>query len=306
MPAEERGGYSIKAAALASGLPVGTLRAWERRYAVLSTRRDESGHRIYSAGDVARLRRLRLAVERGHAIGKIAHADDAEIDRMIAAGEARAGAGDAARALAARIVESAARFDAEACEQAVSMSLALLPLPAVVEEVFAPALREVGERWHSGAFTVGQERLVSGSVRRQTGALLGSYGAAAKQATVVFATLSGELHELGALMHATLGASRRVRACYLGPDMPPAEIAAFANRVQASAVAISLVMTDALPASLAQLASLRAALDPAIEIWIGGGAALRASPSQLPAGTVRMAGAADFEARIALLGGAAG
>jgi hypothetical protein len=39
--------------------------------------------------------------------------------------------------------------------------------------------------------------------------------------TVVFATVSGELHELGILMFAALAASRKLRACYLGADLPP-------------------------------------------------------------------------------------
>ena len=306
MSTEQRGGYSIKAAALASGLSVETLRAWERRYGVVKTRRDEAGHRVYGASDVARLRRLRLAVERGHAIGKIAHVADAEIDRMIAERDSGGGPAAAAQALAARIVEAAAGFDVEGCDQAVAMALALLPLPAVFAEVFAPVLHEVGERWHDGRFTVGQERLVSGSVRRRTSALLNSYDAAAQVATVVFATLSGEMHELGILMYATLGASRRVRACYLGPDMPPLEIADFARHVGATAVAVSLVMPDALGSALAQLATLRAALGPQIEIWVGGAASFHAAPSQFPAGTVHMAGPADFESRIALIGAASG
>ncbi|MDE1924289.1 MAG: cobalamin B12-binding domain-containing protein, partial [Gammaproteobacteria bacterium] len=174
------------------------------------------------------------------------------------------------------------------------------------ESVFAPALREVGDRWHAGTFTIGQERLVSGPLRRRIGSLLDCCNGASTDASVVFVTLSGERHELGILMYATLAASRRVRVGYLGPDVPPVEIADFARKVGAAAVALSLVTTDALASELSQLAVLRAALDPATEIWIGGPAALAIPPSKLPPGTVRFTGPADFEARIALLGGTKG
>ena len=297
--------YSIKAAALASGLGVGTVRAWERRYGIVNARRDADGHRIYTAVDVARLRRLRMATERGHAIGKIARASDAELDQMIADRGPGGDAGAAARAIAARIIAAAETYDIGACDQAIAMAFALLPLPAVVGEVLAPVLREVGDRWHRGAFTVGQERLISSAVRRQTSTVLNALNATTNGATVVFATLSGELHELGILMYAALAASRRVRVCYLGPDMPPQEIAHFAQRVDATAVAISIVMPEDLGGALQQLAALRERLDPGIEIWIGGAATGYATPAQWPPASVIMSGPADFESRIELLNNAA-
>jgi MerR family transcriptional regulator, light-induced transcriptional regulator len=59
-------------AARLAGLPVTTLRVWERRYGVVPADRTESGQRIYSAHDVSRLRLLRQLTHSGHAIGSIA------------------------------------------------------------------------------------------------------------------------------------------------------------------------------------------------------------------------------------------
>ncbi len=305
MPADPgRAHYSIKAAALAAGLSVETVRAWERRHGIVNARRDGDGHRIYTALDVARLRRLRLATERGHAIGKIARASDAELDRLISDPDPNRDFTAPARALAARILRAAETYDPEACDQAIAMAFALLPLPAVVGEVLVPVLREVGDRWHQGSFTVGQERLISIAVRRQTSTVLNALNATTTGATVVFATLTGELHELGLLMYAALAASRRVRVCYLGPDMPPREIADFSRHVGAVAVAISIVMVEDLGRALQELATLRECLDPATEIWIGGAASGYAPPAQFPAGSVTMSGPADFESRIELFGAA--
>ena len=59
-------------AARLAGLPVTTLRVWERRYGVVAAAKTESGQRVYSAHDVSRLRLLRQLTHAGHAIGTIA------------------------------------------------------------------------------------------------------------------------------------------------------------------------------------------------------------------------------------------
>ena len=55
-----------------AGVPVATLRIWERRYGVVDGPKSDSGQRLYSSHDVQRLRLLRQLTERGHAIGTLA------------------------------------------------------------------------------------------------------------------------------------------------------------------------------------------------------------------------------------------
>ena len=59
-------------AARLAGLPVTTLRVWERRYGVVAAPRSETGQRLYSAVDVQRLGLLKRLTDSGHAIGTIA------------------------------------------------------------------------------------------------------------------------------------------------------------------------------------------------------------------------------------------
>ena len=42
--------FTIKRAAELTGLPVATLRAWERRYGVVAPIRSEGGYRLYEIG----------------------------------------------------------------------------------------------------------------------------------------------------------------------------------------------------------------------------------------------------------------
>jgi len=297
--------YSIKAVAVATGLSVETLRAWERRYGIVEPRRDPSGHRVYTGADVARLRRLRETTDRGHPIGKIAHLSDAELNSLLVDRHEDHPNVAASQALGMRILAAIERYDLEECDQAIAMAFALLPVADVISEVLSPVLREVGERWHRGEFSVGQERLISSSVRRQISGLLNTYNSMARGAPIVFATVSGEPHELGILMFAALAASRKMRTCYLGADLPPEEISNFATRVQAAAVAVSMVLPENLERTVEKLAILRAGLPSSVEIWIGGAASFYVDPALFPAGSVHMAGRKDFENRLDLLIGSA-
>jgi DNA-binding transcriptional MerR regulator len=63
------------AAARLAGVPVSTLRVWERRYGVVAAPKTVTGQRLYSSHDVQRLRLLRLLTGIGHGIGTIATLD---------------------------------------------------------------------------------------------------------------------------------------------------------------------------------------------------------------------------------------
>jgi len=296
--------YSIKAVSQATGLTVETLRAWERRYRLIEPKRDLSGHRIYTAYDVSRLRRLRESTDRGHPIRKIAHLSNEALSFLLSGPQADHDDAAAAQVLVARILCAVERYQPTECDQIIAMAFALLPASDVVRDVLSPALREVGDRWHRGEFTIVQERIASSAARRQLTGLLNAFNSVARGPSIVFATVSGERHELGILMHAALAASRMLRAHYLGADLPAEEIGHFARRANASAVAISMVMPDALNASLLQLNALRRSLPANIEIWVGGAAVGGADPAQLPAGSIHMVEDDDFERRLGLLAAA--
>ncbi len=59
-------------AARLAGIPVTTLRVWERRYTVVGPVKTDTGQRLYTSEDVQRLKLLRELTHRGHGIGTIA------------------------------------------------------------------------------------------------------------------------------------------------------------------------------------------------------------------------------------------
>lgn len=91
--------YRIGAVARLTGISVDRLRAWERRYAVVETRRTESLGRIYTRGDVERLTMIKQLVDLGNPISSVAHLDDAQLgDRLSQDNRSRAQLSHAATA----------------------------------------------------------------------------------------------------------------------------------------------------------------------------------------------------------------
>jgi len=291
--------YSIKAVAQATGLTVETIRAWERRYKVVTPVRDSSGRRIYRPDDVLRLRRLHEATERGHAISRVAALSDEGLAALLEAPASRAAEGTAA-ALVTRILTAAEEFRLAECEHAVTLAAAVMPPARLVSDVLQPVLREVGERWHSGGLSVSQERLVSNVVGRHVALLLDAYARAATRETIAFATLPGERHELGLLMAAMICASRGFKAHYLGADLPPVEIARSAEKVDAAIVALSIVLRDQADEAAEHLAALAAALPANTGIWIGGSGSAAFAGMNLPRTCVLLRDSVELEQRLDL------
>lgn len=75
--------YRTGAAARLAGLPVETLRVWERRYSLSDAQRSERGQRLYSAEQVARLGLLKQLVDQGHAIGVLAGLNRDQLQSML-------------------------------------------------------------------------------------------------------------------------------------------------------------------------------------------------------------------------------
>ncbi|MFZ9652069.1 MAG: MerR family transcriptional regulator [Steroidobacteraceae bacterium] len=296
------GQFTIKAVAQATGLTVETLRAWERRYAVVSPSRDASGRRTYSAVDVARLRLLRSATELGHTISRLAPLSADDLAKLVAdsGGQARPGPARG-QMYVERALDATEHSDPGGVEDALTSAVALLPPNEVVHTVIVPLVREVGERWHRGEVSIAQEHMVTDIVRRLVISVTRGYLRSDNGPCLVLATLSGERHELGILMCSWLAATRRFRTHYLGADCPAEEIARFALEVEAAAVLVSIVMPENEVPALQQLDVLAHQLHNKCEIWLGGFAARLVAADRIPDGCVMLPTGQDFEQRLDLL-----
>ena len=74
--------YRSGVAARLAGVPVETLRVWERRYGIVGPRLSEHGQRLYSAVEIQRLALIKQLVDMGHAVGTIASLATEDLLRM--------------------------------------------------------------------------------------------------------------------------------------------------------------------------------------------------------------------------------
>jgi len=69
---EQQPSFGIGAVSRLTGIPLDTLRVWERRYNLVTPTRTEDNKRHYSRADLSRLSLIKQLVDRGHAISAVA------------------------------------------------------------------------------------------------------------------------------------------------------------------------------------------------------------------------------------------
>jgi cobalamin-dependent methionine synthase I len=143
--------------------------------------------------------------------------------------------------------------------------------------------------------------MLSGVIRRQLANALDRHLQSASGPRVLFTTLSGERHEMGGLMGAVLAASRGYQCIYLGPDLPPEEIARFCAHQPVDALALSLVTQPDVIDAFAQLRELRENVPSNVEIWVAGQAAAILGRQPLPDGVHTLRDLEAFLQRLAAL-----
>jgi DNA-binding transcriptional MerR regulator len=281
--------YPIRAVSKLTGIGIDTLRAWERRHGAVTPIRDDRG-RMYTDADIARLRLLRGAVEHGHAIGRLAGLTDAELRHLAAT----AGASAVSEAAPTRRtpIDTAAltaalqKYDATAIDQQISRLASVLPPLELLRDVLMPVLAQVGDDWHRGPARIAHEHLMSSTMRNILGSFLRLYAHPEASPRLLFATLSGERHEIGTLGAAMLAASSGLGVAYLGPDLPAREIVESVRPAGAQVLVLGLTATSADKATERELRTIVRDLPKEVELWAGGRGAVTHSALISPRGLV--------------------
>jgi len=280
---DTRAHYPIRAVSKLTGIGIDTLRAWERRHAAVTPVRDGRG-RMYTEADIARLRRLRSAVAHGHSIGRLAGLSDKALqDLTVPAGATAAPAPDppAPDPMRRTLLDAAAlkaaldRFDAVGIDQEIARLAAVLRPIELLSDVLMPMLAQAGDEWHRERTSVAREHLMSSTVRNVLGSFLRLHARHDAPARLVFATPSGDRHEIGTLGAAMLAASSGLGVAYLGPDLPARDIVESVTSAGAQVLVLGMTTTSAGKSKERELRTIVRDLPKDVELWIGGPAAVR-------------------------------
>ena len=232
-----------------SGVSPELLRAWERRYGLLRPQRSAGGVRLYSTGDLERVRAMQRHMTRGVAAREAA----ALAGRMTAeAGPRRDGVAafdpDQVRKELGDALEA---FDEPRAQRVFDQLLSIATVDALLFDALMPYLRNLGDRWERGELSVAQEHFASNVLRGRLLGLARGWGRGAGPRALL-ACPQGERHDLGLIAFGLALRERGWRIDYLGPDTPVESIEEAARRTDPSVVVLSAVR----PEPLEQIAAL--------------------------------------------------
>ena len=270
--------YPISAVAKLTGIPLDTLRAWERRYRVVTPKRGERG-RVYSEDQIQKLLLLHRAVEQGHSIGQVAALRDRQLQELLERGSAIADGAAVAKTtdandLLAPVLHGLDRFDYAATDREINRLVAALGSPRnFVHQAALPLMRTVGERWHEGKCSIAQEHLLTNLLTAVLASLVRTYSPSNPPAKVLFATPQNERHAFPALAAAMLAAVGGMGAIYLGTDLPAADIVLAGRKSEADVVLLSLLSTPS-SETLNDLDYIARKTPRSAALWLGGAPAL--------------------------------
>lgn len=282
--------YTIKRVAELTGIGLSTLRAWERRYGVVSPQRSDGHYRLYTDADVRTLAIMASLVHDGWSASEAAaetlqrvSGSVVHVGRGGAGGPGARGGPGAPGGVAASgggVLPEAldelvrAADDLHASEVAALLDRGLGSGGGTFEDVangwLMPTLIGVGEAWADGRLSVAGEHLVSYAVQRR---LAAAYEAAAGRAdngpVVVIGLPPGARHELGVLCFAVAARRAGLSTAFVGADLPGEDWEALVARQRAGAAVMAVPRLTDVVAAQGVVHRLRAA-SPGLVIGVGG------------------------------------
>ena len=266
--------YTIGEASARSGVSVPLLRAWQRRYDIVTPARTAAGYRLYDDAAVTTLRRMRALVDSGWSPAQAAQA--LRSGQPIPEIERRAAPRDVGtEALIEGIVNAASDLDGGALDRALDDALLLADLGRSLETIILPALVAIGEAWAEGRVDVAGEHLVSHAIERRLSRAFEAAGGADSRPLIVVGLPPTSRHEIGALAFATIARRAGLGVIYLGADTPVDSWRQAVADVKPDAVVLGLTVR----ADLLGAREVADAVDPT-PVFVGGAAASRLADTE--------------------------
>lgn len=254
----QTGGMPIKDVSALLGVPIPTLRSWERRYGVPEPPRTNGGHRRYSMGEVDQIRTLRDEVSRG-----LAAREAARVVRRLFSFEPGTGA------VIERFADAARVMDPGALRKILDASLNDLGVDGSITQVVLPAMRHIGTLWESDRCDVANEHVATEAVRSWLSRLT-LIAPSRWRPPLLLACGPKELHSIGLEALAVVLAHRGWECRSLGPNTPARSIVTAA--IASGAAGVVIAAQRAATRRPAILAIEETVALPGVAVFYGGGA----------------------------------
>ena len=256
-PEADRGPVRIGELSRRVGVTPEVLRAWERRYGILSPTRTEGGFRLYGEDDERRIRRMLQHLEQGLSTAQAARLARAEPPARLdpAAGTDDGRGAPTAAALGEQLRHALDGFDDVGAHSVLDRLLGSYPLEIVLRDAVLPYLHELGERWAHAEASVAQEHFASALLRGRLLALARDWGRG-RGPHALLACVPGDQHDLGLICFGLALRAHGWRITYLGADTPLATLIETADLLQPALVVVSAALPELAQSALGGLREL--------------------------------------------------
>ncbi len=243
--------YNIGIVSRMTGIPVATLRVWERRYAFPNAIRTPGGHRLCSEREVIRLRWVKARVDEGMQTGQAIRAlhyaeqEGRFPETLVVHTSTVPHIQDPSLPLFyERLTEVLLANDLAQADQLLGEILTLYSLEDLILEVVTPAMNEIGMAWLEGKINVASEHLATHYLRQRLLMWMTTGPIPYTSVTpTILACAPGEWHEGSLLMLGVLLRRRRWPVAYLGQNMPLEDLSLLARKMNPPAI-VFVAMTE--------------------------------------------------------------
>jgi DNA-binding transcriptional MerR regulator len=243
--------YNIGVVSRMTGIPIVTLRVWERRYGFPQSARTAGGHRLYSEHEVLRLRWVKARHDEGmqprQAVQAMQHLEREgrfpEVPLAPITHVQQKENGVPLAVLREGFVAALLAHDVPRADQLLGQVMALVPLEDLVLDMIMPTMADIGQAWLEGHTTVATEHLATHYLRHRLVMWTLTGPPTHPVRPVVLACAPGELHEGSLLALGVLLRRQRWPVAYLGQMVPLPDLAHLAQEVKPPVIVL-VAMTD--------------------------------------------------------------
>ncbi len=219
-----------------------TLRAWERRYGLISPHRTSKGHRIYTAANIRQIQDILLWLSRGVTVSQVKPLLDnplpLENDLSSPWGELRQ-----------TFLEAMIAYDVARLNQQLDRAFRLYSTADLCTHLLEPVLVQLQQRWQGQFGSQLEEVFCNTWLRTKLAVFLDQGNSTAQSGPVILASLSGEHCEMGLWLLALMLSADGYHVDMLEWEIPANELSLLSDR----RLPIALVLFSSQALSPAQL-----------------------------------------------------
>ena len=210
------------------GIPIPTIRSWERRYGFPVPSRTQGQHRRYTIEEVEHLRMMRDEITRGHSAREAV-----EIVRLASTQRVPRAA------LLDQFLEASMRLDPVRLRETLTEGAEHLGIEDTIRDVALPAMREMGSRWKAGVCDTAHEHLATEAVRVWLARQSTMAPAAFRPFPLVLACGPKDLHTIGLEAFGVVLARRGWPTRTLGALTPVSSLVAAVSAAEARGAVVT-------------------------------------------------------------------